>query len=384
MVRAYLNTHLPYYLNSVIVLAFIYVTEYYHRPFIVLWIVYSLVPILDQIIPDDNINPTEAEEKVLKSQIKWKVPIYTFIFLEWVTLFWSFDYINRTNMTLFQQFVLLIAVSHISAIGFLFSHELFHKRDTLGKVVGTFDMLKSLYMHFYSEHLYGHHKFVATPNDPATSKYNQSLYSFIPQTIYGTFRNCWNREEKWLAKKKKTVWSVNNTMLQWISIEIAFTLAVWAIWGTVCLIFFLFQAFFSVCLLETINYIRHYGLLRKKLKNGEYEPVTTKHSWNAPQTIQNFILLKLQRHSDHHANSFKPYQILQSCVDSPNLPCGYAVCVLASMFPYVWFNIINPLVEATNDNGKPNETQMGKSNRSLKIWLILQVSIFTAFGVVVS
>ena len=155
-------------------------------------------------------------------------------------------------------------------------------------------------------------------------------------------------------------------MLQYVITEIIFTVGIWIIFGNLGLFMFLFQAGLSVFFLETINYIRHYGLLRKQLKNGEYEPVTSKHSWNAPQLMQNIVLLNLQRHSDHHAHSYKPYQTLLSYDDSPNLPVGYAVCVLAALFPSVWFNIINPLVEATNENGKPTDIQMKKSNSSLK------------------
>jgi alkane 1-monooxygenase len=353
-------------------------TEYYNQPYFVIWVIYSLIPFLDQIVPPDNTNPTPEEEKLLKSQWKWKIPIYLFIFMEWVTLLWSFSYISRNDLSLLNYLVFVLALSNVSAIGFLFSHELFHKKDTLGKVVGTFDMLKNLYMHFYSEHLYGHHKYVSTPEDPATAAFGQTLYSFIPKSITGSFRNTWNREGQNMLKQKKSFYSLENKMIQWLLIEAAFVFSVWFFLGNKCLGLFLAQAFLSTCLLETINYIRHYGLLRKKMKNGQYEPVTTKHSWNAPQTVQNCILLKLQRHSDHHANAYKPYQILQSCEDSPNLPCGYAVCVLASLFPWAWFSIVNPLAEATNKTGKPSEEQMKKSTDALKVWLVAQVVVTSA------
>ena len=375
MSRAVLFSSIPYYLNSFIVLAHMYVTEYHNHPYFVIWLIYSLIPILDLIIPEDNSNPTPEEEKVLKSQIKWKIPIYTFVLMEWVCLFWSFSYITRHDLSLLEYIIFSLGLSHVSAIGFLFSHELFHKKDTLGKVVGTLDMLKNLYMHFYSEHLYGHHKNVSTPHDPATAAYGQTLYEFIPKSIIGSFRNTWNREGMKMTKQKKSIYSLENHMIQWLLAEFVFTFGIWLILGTKCLNLFLIQAVLSTCLLETINYIRHYGLLRKKLKNGQYEPVTTKHSWNAPQTVQNYILLKLQRHSDHHANAYKPYQILQSCEDAPNLPCGYAVCVLASFFPWAWFSIVNPLAEATNKSGKPSDEQMKKSTDSLRIWLGVQVAL---------
>ncbi|OMJ87116.1 hypothetical protein SteCoe_11266 [Stentor coeruleus] len=244
-------------------------------------------------------------------------------------------------------------------------------------------MLKSLYMHFYSEHLYGHHKYVSTPNDPATAKFGQTLYAYIPQTLKGSFINTWKRECKAAEKLGKSPYSLHNHFIQWLSIEAIFTFSIWCAWGWKTLGLFLFQAFLSVWMLETINYIRHYGLQRKKQANGLYEPVTTKHSWNAPQTLQNLILLKLQRHSDHHANAYKPYQTLLSCEDSPNLPCGYAVCVLASFFPPVWFGIVNPLAEATNKQGRPNDEQMEKSNSSLKIWLAIQTSIVTILAIII-
>lgn len=374
MVRAILGSHLPYYLNSGILALFIYVTEYYHQPFVLLWIIYTLIPLIDQIIPPDNVNPTPEEEKILKKQWKWRVPIYLFIFMEWVVLFWSFSYVTRYDISLIQYVFFLLALSHASAIGFLFSHELFHKKDTIGKVVGTMDMLKNLYMHFYSEHLYGHHKNVSTPNDPATAKFGQTLYEFVPKSVIGSFVNTWEREGLKSKKEGHGFYSVHNKMLQWITIEVLFTVGIGFVFGKKCLVLFLWQAVLSVFLLETINYIRHYGLLRKKLSNGQYEPVTTKHSWNAPQTMQNWILLKLQRHSDHHANAYKPYQILRSCEDSPNLPCGYAVCVLASLFPWAWFSIVDPLAIATNKSGKPSDEQMKKSTDSLKVWLLLQVA----------
>ncbi|OMJ78571.1 hypothetical protein SteCoe_21595 [Stentor coeruleus] len=244
-------------------------------------------------------------------------------------------------------------------------------------------MLKSLYLHFYSEHLYGHHKYVSTPNDPATAKFGQTLYEFIPQTIKGGFMNAWKRECKATKKLGKSPYSLNNNFIQWLSMEAIFTFSIWCIWGWKTLGLFLFQAFFSIFMLETINYIRHYGLQRKKQANRLYEPVTTKHSWNAPQTLQNFMLIKVQRHSDHHANSYKPYQTLLSCEDSPNLPCGYTVCVLASFFPPVWFRIINPLAEATNKQGQPNEEQMKKSNDALKIWLAIQTSIISILALII-
>ncbi|CAG9331402.1 unnamed protein product [Blepharisma stoltei] len=377
MVRAYLNCHSIYYLNTILVSFFIYVTDHYQKPMFIVWFIYALLPFLDAILPLDHINPTPEEEKELKRQWKWKIPIYSFVFAEWYAMFWVMNYINNHSLSWSQLVALIITQGHVSAIGFLIAHELFHKRDMLGRVVGTLDMLKSLYMHFYSEHLYGHHKNVSTPNDPATAKLNQTLYEFIPSTIKGSFLNCWKRESKALKKRGKSPWSIENKLIICVLIEILFVCFIFACFSFKSFMVFLIQAALSIFLLESINYARHYGLQRKEIKPGVYEPVTIKHSWNAPHFLQNLFLLKLQRHSDHHANSYKPYQTLSSYPESPCLPCGYASCIPAALIPPAWFAIVNPIVEGTNEYGKPTAEQMKKSTDSFNIFLVLQASVFT-------
>ena len=154
------------------------------------------------------------------------IPLYTFVFLEWFTLFWTFDYISRPDTTLKHTIIATFALGQISGYGFLYSHELFHKQEFIPKTVGVLNMLKSLYLHFYSEHCLGHHKNVGTPTDPTTSKLNQSLYNFIGNTIPQSFMDSWKREIKILSKSGQTTWSINNRMIQWISIEIIFVLSI--------------------------------------------------------------------------------------------------------------------------------------------------------------
>ena len=361
-----LYSHLPYYLNPLLVLFHIYVTEVYQQPFINLLISYAIIPLIDQFLPDDFTNPTPEEAKVLKKQFKWVLPLYFYVLIEWVALFWTFDYISRPDTSLKSTIILTIVLGQITGGGFLYSHELFHKQGFIPKSVGVLNLLNNLYLHFFSEHTLGHHKNVCTPTDPATAKINQSVYDFINSSMMYSFINSWKREEKILKKSGKPALSIHNRMIQWSFLEILFTLVIWKFWGFKCFVVFLIQAWHSINLLESVNYIRHYGLTRKKLENGKYEPVTIKHSWNAPQALQNTILLKLQRHSDHHAFPDKPYQILESSKESPNLPCGYNVCILASHFPSVWFKLINPLVEATNQDGKPTPSQLAQTASTLK------------------
>ena len=376
--------YLPFYLSSLMVLAHIYMTEYYERPFFYIWLNLSLLPFIDQVLPKGTSNPTSEEAKIMNKQTRWNIPLYSYFFLEWVALFWTLNYANRAGVTSLEAFLLAIDMGIISSVGFVFAHEFMHRREFFDRTLGVLDMLKSLYLHFYSEHTLGHHKHVATPKDPTTAPLNQNLYAFLANTLYQSFANSWNREIRILKKNGYSTWTIHNRMIQWVTLEFIFTLGIWAFWGTLGLIVFLFQALLSVLFLESISYIRHYGLLRKKLENGKYEPVDTKHSWNASDILQNYLYLNLQRHSDHHAYAYKPYQVLLNHKDSANLPCGYNVSVFVALFPPIWFKMINPLVANTNEHGKPEPSQLEVSKLTVKQYLTCQISLFTILALFVS
>lgn len=378
MVRWYLDFHWPYYLNTVVVLSLINSFEYHQNMMFGLWVIYAGLPLLDLVIPDDNINPTPEESIELSKQFKWKIPVYLFLFSEWYALYFSLKLVSTYEISPFFIFILAISIGHSNAIGFLFSHELFHKKGKIDRTLGTLNMLKTLYMHFFLEHIYGHHKYVSTPIDPATARLNQSLYSFLYQTLMGSFKNSWDRELKKLEKTGQKSNIFANRMIRYLTIEATFTVGVYFVFGMTALIVFLLEAAVSIFILETINYIRHYGLLRKEVRAGEYEAVTVKHSWNAPQWLQNMIFLKLQRHSDHHANSYKPYQCLLSLDESPTLPGGYLGCIPAAMVPPLWYYMINPIAIEVNTSKTPSKSAYNTSKKAYHYWLVVQVAFFTA------
>lgn len=172
--------------------------------------------------------------------------------------------------------------------------------------------------------------------------------------------------------------SVNNRFLLFFAVPIVFILWAAKTAGLMGVLVYILESFVGVILLEIVNYARHYGLLRKEISPGEYEQVNVKHSWNATQPIQNAILMKLQRHSDHHANGYKPYQCLCSYPESPQLPMGYAVCVVAALFPSIWYKIINPLAEAFNEIGQVNDAKFKQSSKTLQTFLWCQVLVLTS------
>ena len=154
------------------------------------------------------------------------LPIYTFVFLEWFTLFYTFDYITRPEASLKHIIIATLSLGQISGYGFLYSHELFHRRDPALKVLGVLNLLKTLYLHYYSDHTLGHHKNVATPHDSTSSRLNQSVYNYMSLAIPKSFMDTWYREQKMLKKTGKSTWSIHNRMIQWIALEIIFTLAI--------------------------------------------------------------------------------------------------------------------------------------------------------------
>jgi alkane 1-monooxygenase len=377
MVRAYLDFHVPYYINSFIVLSLIFSFESHRNQFFGLWVIYAVLPLIDMVIPNDNINPTPEESKILAKQFKWKIPLYLFILVEWYAAYFSLWICTTFELSAFQLFIHVISLGHTHAIGFLFAHELFHKKNKFDVTLGTFDMLKNLYMHFHLEHIYGHHKYVSTPEDPATARMNQSLYSFLYQTITGSFRNSLSREISKLKSRNLSFFSLSNRMLSYFLLEILIVCLVYLRFGRMGVLIFVCEAAFAIFILETINYIRHYGLMRKEISPGVYEQVSIKHSWNAPQWLHNCILLKLQRHSDHHANSYKPYQCLESLENSPTLPGGYIGLITLALISPLWFFIINPIAKEATLEKPPKSSTFSKCSTHYKIWIISQSIFFT-------
>jgi hypothetical protein len=160
--------------------------------------------------------------------------------------------------------------------------------------------------------------------------------------------------------------------------EVLFTYWVFHNYGPRVLLFFFIQAFVTITILEEFNYFTHYGLVRNKLSNGEYEPVKPKHSWSAHQLLENIIQLGLQRHPDHHANGYRPYQILRAVTDGPTLPCGYFPCVVISLVPPVWFRMTHPILEGIGKDGKASDQQIAQSRNVFLAWMAFQAAFASA------
>jgi alkane 1-monooxygenase len=231
------------------------------------------------------------------------------------------------------------------ALGINVAHELGHRVKALDRALSKTLLASSLYMHLIIEHNLGHHRHVSTDQDPASAERGISLYRFLPRSIWGGLRSAWRLEAERLAAAGLAFWSPANEMIRFTLIQLGLLAAVYAIFGLPGLLGYLMTAAVGIGLLETVNYIEHYGLRRQKKASGRYERVMPHHSWNSSHPYGRLMLYELTRHSDHHYLASRPYQILRHFEEAPQMPAGYPAMVLLATVPPLWFAVMNPRVD---------------------------------------
>lgn len=313
--------------------------------FLPLLVAFIIIPILEIILPKQAENISKEEAILRKNQLFFDLLLYLNlpVVLGLMVLYFSkidqftgpLDWIGNTGS------LALI----MSACGINVAHELGHKNSAIARTTAKALLLPSLYMHFIIEHNLGHHLRVSTPEDPATARFGENIYSFWIRSTYFSYLSAWKIENKIQRKKHKKVFNLGNRMIQFSFIQTMYLIIVYSIFDLIGLITAIILATISFLILETINYIEHYGLMRRKKENGKYEMVTHKHSWNSDHQLGRIILYELTRHSDHHYKSTKKYQTLNSHAGSPELPFGYPGSLLLSLIPPLWFKVMNEKVE---------------------------------------
>ena len=319
--------------------------------------VYLIVPLLDLLIGKDRSNVShKAYERTLNDRY-FDSLLYVFVYLHYGLLLWGSNVLIADPLTTIQKIQLMVNIGLFGGTIINVAHELGHRSNRVAQFHAKLALLSVSYMHFFIEHNRGHHVHVATPQDPATARKNQSLYAFWWQSVTGSYRSAWHIETKLLAKSGLPVWSRQNQMIWFTGLPVVLCLllmagfSVWVgyvVW--IIPVFFVIESLVAILLLESVNYIEHYGILRRELsplpgQPVKYERVNPLHSWNASQLVSNLVLFQLQRHSDHHAYASRPYQVLRHFDESPQLPGGYALMILLAFVPPLWFAIINPRLE---------------------------------------
>ncbi|RMB63525.1 alkane 1-monooxygenase [Dokdonia sinensis] len=303
------------------------------------------VPILESIFPVNDHNIAE-EEKEEKKTLHWTdFLLYLNIPIVFGIVFLTLTTLTSGTFTTSEIVGLIFSCGIvIGSNGINVAHELGHRKTKVEQLMGKLLLLPALYMHFFVEHNFGHHLKAATPEDPATAKYNQSLYAFWISSIYRQYTSAWSIQMGLLKRENRSFLSYKNDMLWYHLIQAGYLLTAFLIFGGFGLAIVFFAAVSGFLLLETINYIEHYGLRRKKTASGRYERVREVHSWNSNHVFGRIMLYELTRHSDHHYRANKKYQLLDYHDVSPQLPYGYPTSMVISLFPPLWFKIMNKRV----------------------------------------
>jgi alkane 1-monooxygenase len=245
-------------------------------------------------------------------------------------------------------------------IGITVAHELSHARSAWDRRLAEALMTLCSYPHFCIEHVHGHHRNVGTPGDPATARAGENLYAFLLRCVPGGVRSAWRLEARRLRLRRLPAWSVRNRMFRYaVSLAGLYALVGWG-FGLPGVFFFAAQGLVSVFLLEAVNYVQHYGLMRRPAGPGRYEPVRPWHSWNFGHRLSNWLLFNLGRHSDHHCRARSPYHALRDCGDAPQLPAGYFAMVVLALFPPLWQAVMGPrLRDWQARHGSPEACRAG-------------------------
>ena len=308
-----------------------------------------LFPLLDQVFGRDPTNPDEAAR--LNSLFWYRAITLIWAPLQFGLVFGLIAYLatNPEHLTLTEQFGLAASLGVVTGmIGINYSHELMHRPTRLERGLADILLAMTLYSHFKTEHLLVHHIHVATPRDPASARYNEGFHRFFPRVLIQSFKSAWRAEAQRLEKRRLALWHRSNPFWRYGGLQAGMMGLAYAIGGKWGLAFFAVQAFVAVFHLEITNYIEHYGLTRAYKGAGKYEHVKPRHSWNADHRATNWLLINLQRHSDHHYRPDRAYPLLQTYDHdaAPQLPYGYPVMGILALCPPVWRRVMNPKVRA--------------------------------------
>ena len=303
--------------------------------------VFFFIPVVELFIAPDPNNLDAVEEQLAKSNKLYDLIIWMTVPLQYLLLF-IFLTSFKQDLSIADIAGRIVAMGLLcGAFGINAAHELGHRINVFEQFLAKLLLLTSLYMHFFIEHNKGHHKHVATPDDPSTAKYQQTVYAFWIQTFVGTYLSAWHIAIDESKKKNRIFPLLNNEMFLFQFVQIAFVLLILYFFGLSIMLYFLGAAVLGATLLETVNYIEHYGLTREKREGTSYERVKPHHSWNSNHVIGRLMLFELSRHSDHHYLASRKYQILRNMDEAPQMPTGYPGMIVLSLFPPIWFHVMH-------------------------------------------
>jgi alkane 1-monooxygenase len=306
---------------------------------------FAAVPLLDWLLGRSDAPSSREELARLERSAFFRAILVAYVPLHLALIVWGARIAGSGELAPGQALGLTLSVGLVTGgSGITIAHELGHKRSRLERWLARALLAAVSYGHFTIEHNRGHHQRVATREDPASARYGESYWMFLPRTIAGSYAHAWRLENARLAPLGLPWWHWRNELVWSTLLPLACAAALGAAFGARAAAFFFGQSAMAIALLEAVNYVEHYALERKRLPDGRYEPVSERHSWDANEVLSNSFLIHLQRHADHHLNPLRPYAALQPRGGSPRLPTGYTGMLPLVLVPPLWFAVMNPRV----------------------------------------
>lgn len=324
--------------------------------FLAIGYAFGFLPLLEWLVPTDASNIEAAEEEVVRKDFVYDLLLYLNVPIQF-GLLWYFCSTVAVDAVWWEILGKTLAMGLACGVtGINVAHELGHRKATHEQLMAKMLLLTSLYMHFIIEHNKGHHKNVSTDDDPASARSGESLYAFWWRTVRDSWKSAWQIESRRLQTAQQRVFSSHNALLWFLAWELALVVSIAIVFGGLTALLFVGAACVGILLLETINYVEHYGLRRMLKPSGQYERVMPWHSWNSNHYIGRICLYELTRHSDHHYLASRKYQVLRHLETAPQMPAGYPAMMLLALLPPLWFNVMDPRVAKVQSTYSNHET----------------------------
>jgi alkane 1-monooxygenase len=318
---------------------------------------FGLVPIVDYAIGKDASNPPESAVARLEADRFYRWCVYLYLPLQLASLGFACWLWAYGDLSTIDELGLAFTVAMVAGISINTAHELGHKRSAHERWLAKLALAQTGYGHFFVEHNRGHHVRVATPEDPASARLGESFWAFLPRTVWGSLCSAISLERARLARAGRGFFTPRNELLNAWAFSIVLFGGLIAVFGVGIAPWLAIQAVVGFSLLEVVNYIEHYGLLRQTGADGRVERCRPEHSWNSNNVASNLFLYHLQRHSDHHANPTRRFQALRHFDGLPELPSGYAGMILLAYVPPLWRRVMDARVVA-HYGGDPSRANL--------------------------
>lgn len=307
---------------------------------------FVIIPLVEQFAEGNTRNLSELEEAKKAASPFFDGLLYLNLPLLFGVLSLYLSAMTSGDLTRMEIVGMTLSVGiTVGSLGINVAHELGHRQTFYETLMAKIMLTTALYTQFNIEHNRGHHRWVATDQDPSSARPGEALYLFWLRSVWGTYVNAWRLENERLRQADRSVFSLRNEMIWFQLAHLGYLTLVWWQFGWRGVGFAVAVAILGFLLLESVNYIEHYGLRRKRLASGHYETVSPRHSWNSNHELGRIFLYELTRHSDHHFKATRKYQVLRHFNESPQLPHGYPASILMALVPPLWFRVMDGKVK---------------------------------------